>query len=297
MQARIQSKTAPTTAEKNKSRMTTVACNVYSSSRKGVAVANGNGHAKPREATTVILNQDQLELLNNTAASSTGLVTIPTPSKNEVFECPEESLFYCQCIEGMVLNRYAGAYLGRCCNVEASFLYNAGHHYVPYNCLKARRSMQGCPCKARRSMQGALEMQLTHCCSCHRPDCPPGLVEFGAGDGSPVTSALLKSSKAPAQMPSINAYEIGASAARLATTRAASVGVGDVYRVHNSCFWTGAVKEGEPQDKCLIANPPYIPAPGEYTGTKHHLGCTTARDGPLFAASDSVTGSEAPSSL
>lgn len=110
MQARMQSKTAPT-AEKNKSRMTSIACNVYSSSHKGVTVANGNGHAKPRgETTTVILNQDQLELLNNTAASSTstGLVTIAAPSKNEVFECPEESLFYCQCIEGMVLNRYAG---------------------------------------------------------------------------------------------------------------------------------------------------------------------------------------------
>lgn len=88
-------------------------------------------------------------------------------------------------------------------------------------------------------------------------------MEFGAGDGSPVISALLKSSKAPAAMPTIDAYEIGASAARLAASRAASVGLGDVYRVHNSCFWKGAVQDGNPQDKCLIANPPYIPAPGE----------------------------------
>lgn len=96
-------------------------------------------------------------------------------------------------------------------------------------------------------------------------------------------------------MPFINAYEIGSSAARLATTRAASVGLGDVYRVHNSCFWTGAVKEGEPQDKCLIANPPYIPAPGECTEARHtgpemHY-C------PVFAAFGSVTGQEAPSTL
>jgi methylase of polypeptide subunit release factors len=90
-------------------------------------------------------------------------------------------------------------------------------------------------------------------------------VEFGAGDGSPVISALLKSNKAPADMPVINAYEIGASAAQLATTHAASVGLGDMYRVHNSCFWTGAVKEGRPEDKCLIANPPYIPAAGEHS--------------------------------
>lgn len=112
-----------------------------------------------------------------------------------------------------------------------------------------------------------------HCCNCslplsyrllppHRPDCPSSLVEFGAGDGSPVISALLKTPKSPADMPTINAYEIGASAAKLATTRAASVGLADVYRVHNSCFWQGAVKDGSPEDKCLIANPPYIPAPG-----------------------------------
>lgn len=91
-------------------------------------------------------------------------------------------------------------------------------------------------------------------------------MEFGAGDGSPVISALLKSTKAPPQMPDNQAYEISPSAAHLATTRAASVGLGDVYRVHNSCFWTGAVKEGRPEDKCLIANPPYIPAPGEKCG-------------------------------
>lgn len=105
----------------------------------------------------------------------------------------------------------------------------------------------------------------SHCKPCPpcRPDCPRSLVEFGAGDGSPVISALLKSTKAPGAMPTINAYEIGASAAQLATARAASVGLGDVYRVHNGCFWKGAVQDGKPEDKCLIANPPYIPAPGE----------------------------------
>jgi methylase of polypeptide subunit release factors len=65
-------------------------------------------------------------------------------------------------------------------------------------------------------------------------------------------------------MPSIHAYEIGSAAAQLATTRAASVGLADVYDVRNNCFWKGAVQEGQPEDKCLIANPPYIPAPGAF---------------------------------
>lgn len=110
---------------------------------------------------------------------------------------------------------------------------------------------------------GTFSLTSTNTQQHHRPDCPSRIVEFGAGDGSPVISALLKSPKSPAQMPSIHAYEISPAAAALASTRAAAVGLGDVYSVHNSCFWTGAVKEGRPhEDTCLIANPPYIPAPG-----------------------------------
>lgn len=83
---------------------------VYSNSRKGAAVANGNGHAasKSPDTRTVILRPDQAaHMLDNNSAAGLGFVTVPvSPPKDKVFECPEESLFYCQCIESMVLNRY-----------------------------------------------------------------------------------------------------------------------------------------------------------------------------------------------
>lgn len=82
---------------------------VYSNSRKGAADANGYGHAasKSPDTRTVILRPDQAaHMLDNNSAAGVGLITVPvSPSKDKVFECPKESLFYCLCIESMVLNR------------------------------------------------------------------------------------------------------------------------------------------------------------------------------------------------
>lgn len=99
-------------------------------------------------------------------------------------------------------------------------------------------------------------------CHCCRPDCPNNIIEFGAGDGSPVISALLKA--APSEDRVVNAYEIGTSAAKLATARAAQFGLSEQYVVRNSCFWQGLQ---ETPCECLIANPPYLPAPGEGAAT------------------------------
>jgi hypothetical protein len=76
--------------------------------------ANGNGRAQQLveeapvtvEARTVILSEEQVQLMNNNVVPASGLVTIPVQTKDKVFECPEESLFYCQSIESLVLNRY-----------------------------------------------------------------------------------------------------------------------------------------------------------------------------------------------
>jgi hypothetical protein len=103
MQAR-HAKTATTAKTDKTSRMASVKVGVYSNSLKGVSVANG--HAKPlqQESRTVILSEQQVELLQNNAVPTAGLVTVPV-TKDKVFECAEESLFYSQCIEGMVFRR------------------------------------------------------------------------------------------------------------------------------------------------------------------------------------------------
>jgi hypothetical protein len=105
--------TSKATAAGSKKMATTtspVQCAVYSNSRKGVSIANGNGHASTKAPTadtrTVILRPDQAALMLDNNNSVGQLVTVPVaPPKDKVFECPEESLFYCQSIESLVLNR------------------------------------------------------------------------------------------------------------------------------------------------------------------------------------------------
>jgi hypothetical protein len=110
-------------------------------------------------------------------------------------------------------------------------------------------------------------------CPHHRPDCPKTLVEFGAGNGSPIISALLKVPPVPGR--AIHSYEISPASAHLASASAAKVGLGDTYVVHNSCFWEGLKQT--PCD-CIISNPPYLPAPGEMRlpngGVQHSNGCS-----------------------
>jgi methylase of polypeptide subunit release factors len=112
-------------------------------------------------------------------------------SLDEVFFCPEESQFYSQCLEKLLLSR--GAEL------------NTG-------------------------------------------------IEFGAGDGSPVISCLLKTQFDGV----INGYELNAAASEVARNRIQQYGLNDRYKIHNRCFYEGL--RLTPAD-FLIANPPYIPAP------------------------------------
>jgi hypothetical protein len=108
----------------------------------------------------------------------------------EIFFCPEESLFYSQCLERMVLN----------------------------NC-----------------------------------DDFSSIVEFGAGDGSPVINSLLKSQFNGL----INGYELNSQACKIANLRIETYDLRHKYIVHNSCFFN---ENWQPSAKCLIANPPYLPA-------------------------------------
>jgi methylase of polypeptide subunit release factors len=108
----------------------------------------------------------------------------------EVFFCPEESLFYSQCLERMVLNT---------------------------------------------------------CEDCN------SIVEFGAGDGSPVINSLLKSQFCGL----IQGYELNAKSCEVAQFRIDRYNLSDKYVVHNSCFFQ---RDWQSEGSYLISNPPYLPA-------------------------------------
>ena len=107
----------------------------------------------------------------------------------KIFSCPEESQFYSQCLERMVLN--------------------SGDNN--------------------------------------------SIVEFGAGDGSPVINSLLKSQFNGV----IHGYELSSQAYEAAQFQIERYKLRDKYIIHNSCFFD---KNWQPKISYLIANPPYLPA-------------------------------------
>jgi methylase of polypeptide subunit release factors len=82
------------------------------------------------------------------------------------------------------------------------------------------------------------------------------VIEFGTGDGSPVISALLKTGFGGV----VQGYELNPTACQVARNRAEQYGIAERYHIHNQCFFTGYESSGA---DCLIANPPYIPAPDD----------------------------------
>lgn len=121
---------------------------------------------------------------------------LTSPSPNQIFFCPEESQFYAQCLEKLVL---------------------------------------------RPAAAGAT------------------VVEFGSGDGSPVISALLKSDFAG----QIHGYELNAAACTLAASQIQRYDLEQQYRVHHQSFFGHQRLLTQAAADCLIANPPYLPAPDD----------------------------------
>ncbi|HEY9699934.1 MAG TPA: SAM-dependent methyltransferase [Trichocoleus sp.] len=132
-------------------------------------------------------------LLNATTVKRHAPSSVKSYSPNEVFFCPEESQFYSQCLEKLILN------------------------------------------------QGKE---------------PISMIEFGAGDGSPVIHCLIKTPFAG----EIHGYELNPSACDLARSRIKQYQLEGKYTVHNQCFFEGLRSSSFSH---LIANPPYIPAPDD----------------------------------
>ncbi len=80
------------------------------------------------------------------------------------------------------------------------------------------------------------------------------VIEFGTGDGSPVISSLLKTRFNGV----IHGYELNAAACEVARSRVDYYQLEKHYQIHNQCFFEGYAALSA---NCLIANPPYIPAP------------------------------------
>jgi methylase of polypeptide subunit release factors len=79
------------------------------------------------------------------------------------------------------------------------------------------------------------------------------VIEFGAGDGSPVIHALLKTQFKG----KIHGYELNANACEIARSKIQQYRISSKYAVHNTCFFEGLRSVSA---SYLIANPPYIPA-------------------------------------
>lgn len=76
------------------------------------------------------------------------------------------------------------------------------------------------------------------------------VIEFGAGDGSPVINGLLRSQFSGF----INGYELNETACNMAKIKIERHHLGQQYIIHNSDFFNSSRAD------YLIANPPYVPA-------------------------------------
>lgn len=79
------------------------------------------------------------------------------------------------------------------------------------------------------------------------------IVEFGAGDGSPVINSLMRSHF----QSEIHGFELNSAAYEVAKSRVDQCNLQDKYILHNQSFFDFASTDAN----YLIANPPYIPAP------------------------------------
>ncbi|HEY9827248.1 MAG TPA: SAM-dependent methyltransferase [Stenomitos sp.] len=80
------------------------------------------------------------------------------------------------------------------------------------------------------------------------------IVEFGTGDGLPVISCLLNTFFTG----TVHGFELNPNACELARLSILQNRLDSQYIIHNRCFFEDSQKLNA---DCLIANPPYLPAP------------------------------------
>ncbi|MGE5658751.1 MAG: methyltransferase [Actinomycetota bacterium] len=83
-------------------------------------------------------------------------------------------------------------------------------------------------------------------------EAPSTVVEFGAGDGSPVIKSLLKTNFEGM----IHGFELNKLATKIAQAQIQELDLSDHYQIHSSCFFNSV----RPAADCLVSNPPYLPA-------------------------------------
>jgi methylase of polypeptide subunit release factors len=106
-----------------------------------------------------------------------------------------------------------------------------------------------CPEESHFYSQCLEKMVFNYCTS------RDSVIEFGAGEGSPVINGLLKTRFDSL----IQGYELNPAACELARSRIEQYKLSHKYIIHNQCFF-----ENSPADATyLIANPPYLPAPDD----------------------------------
>lgn len=81
------------------------------------------------------------------------------------------------------------------------------------------------------------------------------IIEFGSGDGSPVINALLRHKFSGF----IEGFELNPTACQVGKAAIHKYNLQSKYQINNSCLFAS-----NPQNvDCLIANPPYLPAPDQ----------------------------------
>lgn len=81
------------------------------------------------------------------------------------------------------------------------------------------------------------------------------VVEFGSGDGSPVINSLLRNQFEGL----IHGFELNTAAWKTASSTIDEYNLTDKYVIENSSLFDA----NQPQAECLVANPPYLPAPDD----------------------------------
>ncbi|GLC42614.1 hypothetical protein PLESTB_001119200 [Pleodorina starrii] len=170
----------------------------------------------------------------------------PVYTAAEVFQCQEESLFYSQVLEKMLPVVTRREALRRNGSGARSGSGAGGGWGWPSQAVAGTSGADPAAAEGGAQPQAGETRSLK-------------VVEFGTGDGKPVISALMKTSFDGV----VYGFELNPISASLARDNAGACGLSEQYQITTGCFYKGTSAPSSPAAGavCLIANPPYLPAP------------------------------------